>query len=207
MTQDDDLVSGWRYSATLQLQTPLAYLEMDGEVSSGPKEPSLLGPQESHLPNGTGFNAYGCWVREIDYKGLGFSPPPPPQRSTQWGPVRVGSSEEKDLLSFLKSFRYIVETAETMDQKLAELAELSTSTPANRRVWQKVVALESGFPDSFFYGKLCDLPGVGRQAAEKLYWAGFRTVEEIQEASDEDLLRIEGVGKGLLARIRSEQGS
>jgi len=203
MTQDDDLIAGWRYSATLQLRTPLAYLEMDGEFSPGPKEPPLVGPEASHLPDGTRFNPYGCWVREIDYKGLGFSPPPPSQRSTQWGPVRVGSSEEKELLSLLKSFRYIVETAETLDQQLAELAELSTSTPANRRFWQKLAASEPGFPDSFFYGQLCDLPGVGRKVAERLYRAGFRTVEEIHEASDEDLLKIEGIGPGLLGKLRN----
>jgi hypothetical protein len=28
MSQDDDLVVGWRYFATLQLRTPLAYLEV-----------------------------------------------------------------------------------------------------------------------------------------------------------------------------------
>jgi DNA integrity scanning protein DisA with diadenylate cyclase activity len=31
---------------------------------------------------------------------------------------------------------------------------------------------------------------------------GFRTVEEIQAAPDEELLRVEGVGKGLLRKLR-----
>ncbi|MBM5785756.1 MAG: helix-hairpin-helix domain-containing protein [Cyanobacteria bacterium K_DeepCast_35m_m1_288] len=199
---DSDLVSGWRYSATLQLRTPLAYLEMDGEFSPGPKEPPLVGPEENHLPDGAGFNPYGCWVREIDYKGLGFTPPPPPQIATGWGMVRIGSTEEKDLRAFLKAFRYIVETAETQDQKLADLAELSTSNQAKWRVWQKMVASDPGFPDSFFYGQLCDLPGVGLKVAERLYREGFRTVEEIQAAPDEELLRVEGVGKGLLRKLR-----
>ncbi|MBM3302253.1 MAG: hypothetical protein FJY85_20160, partial [Deltaproteobacteria bacterium] len=152
---------------------------------------------------GTGFNSYGGWLREIDYKALGFTPPPPGQRATGWGLVRIGSTEEKQLRSFLKSFRYIVETAETQDQKLAELTELSTSTPDNRRVWQKLVASDPGFPDSFFYGQLCDLPGVGLKAAERLYRAGFRTVEEIQAASDAELLLIEGIGKKVICMIRT----
>lgn len=201
--EDSDLIGGWRYSATLQLRTPLAYLEMDGEFSPGRRKPPLVGPAENFLEDGTGFNPYGTWLPEIDYEGLGFPPPPPGTRAASWGPVRCGSSEEKELLSFLKSFRYIVETAETLDQKLAELADLSTSTPANRRVWQKVVASEPGFPDSFFYGELCRLPGVGPKAAERLYRAGFRTAEEIQAASDEDLLTVEGLGKGLLAKLRA----
>lgn len=38
--------------------------------------------------------------------------------------------------------------------------------------------------------------------AEKLYQAGFRTVEEVQAASDGELLAIPGLGKGLLAKIK-----
>ena len=202
MIQDDDLVAGWRYSATLQLRTPLAYLERDGEYSPGPVEPPLVGPAENFLDDGTGFNPYGIWLRETDPTCWGFSPFPQGMRAAWLGAVRVGSSEEKDLISFLKSFRYIVETAETMDQKLAELAELSTSTPANRRVWHKMVSSDPGFPDSFFYGELCGLPGVGPKVAERLYRSGFRTVEEVQAASDEDLLKVEGLGKGLLRKLR-----
>jgi hypothetical protein len=200
MSQDDDLIAGWRYSATLQLRTPLKYLERDGVVSPGSKEPSPIGPAENFLEGAAGFNPYGTWLRVIDPSIL--PPSTTATRATGWGQVRIGSIEEKDLLSFLKSFRYIVETAKTLDQKLTELAELSTSTPANRRVWQKVVSSELGFPDSFFYGELCCLPGVGVKVAERLYRAGFRTVEEIQAASDEDLLRVEGLGKGLLRKLR-----
>lgn len=32
---DSDLIIGWRYNATLQLKTPLAYLKRDGEFSPG----------------------------------------------------------------------------------------------------------------------------------------------------------------------------
>jgi len=202
--EDSDLIGGWRYSATLQLRTPLAYLEMDGEFSPGRRKPPLVGPAENFLADGTGFNPYGTWLPEIDYEGHGFPPPPPGMGATSWEPVRVGSSDEKDLLSFLKSFRYIVQTAETLDQKLAKLAELSTSNQANRRVWQKLVASDPGFPDSFFYGKLCDLPGVGLKVAERLYRAGFRTLEEIQAASDTELLLIEGIGKKVISKVRTE---
>jgi len=206
MSQDDDLTAGWRYLATLQLRTPLAYLEMDGKFSAGPKEPPLVGPAENFLEGGAGFNPYGIWLRELDYKWLEelgcFDKPPEGSRAAQFGSVRSGSEAERDLISFLKSFRYIVETAETLDQKLTELAELSISTPANRKVWKKVVTSEPGFPDSFFCGELCCLPGVGVKVAERLYWAGFRTVKEIEAASDQDLLKVEGLGKSLLRKLR-----
>jgi len=209
MSQDDDLTAGWRYRATLQLRTPLAYLEMDGKFSAGPKEPPLVGPAENFLEGGAGFNPYGIWLREIDYDGLGFDPPPSVtkgKRATEWGPVRIGSAEERNLISFLKSFRYIVETAEGLDQMLSELKELSTSTPGNRHWWARCSEGDPLWPDSYFIGQLwIQLPkGVGPSRAEKLYLAGFRTIEEIQVASDGDLLRIEGIGKKAVNKIRTE---
>jgi hypothetical protein len=198
----DDITAGWRYSATLQLRTPLAYLEMDGKFSAGPKEPPLVGPAENFLEGGAGFNAYGIWLREIDRSIL--PPSTNAKRAAELGPIRIGSKEEKDLVSFLKSFRYIVETGETLDQMLSELEELSTSTPGNRRLWARYSEGDPLWPDSYFIGQLwMQLPkGVGDTRAEKLYLAGFRTVEEVQAASDEDLLRVEGIGKGLLRKLR-----
>ena len=195
-------IFGWRYSATLQLRTPLAYLERDGEFSPSRQEPPIVGPAEGHLPDGTGFNPYGIWLREIDYKALGYPPPPESKRATTWGPVRIGSEEERSLISFLKSFRYIVETAESLDQMLSELKELSTSTPANQKVWSKLRKADPLFPDSFFSSALESLPSVGASMAQKLYRGGFRTVEEVQDASDGELLMIPGFGKGLLAKVR-----
>lgn len=199
---DSDLISGWRYSATLQLGTPLAYLERDGDFSLGPQEPAMVGPAEGHLPDGTGFNPYGIWLREIDYDGLGINPPPPGQRSTEWGPVRIGSEEEQTLLSFLKAFRYIVETAEGIDQALSGLRELSTSTPENRKVWSRLRNAYPLFPDSFFISALERLPGVGVSMAQKLYRAGFRTVAEVQVASNAELLVIPGIGERHLFKLR-----
>ena len=205
--EDSDLISGWRYSATLQLRTRLAYLERHGEFSPGPQEPQILSSAEGHLQDGTEFNPYGIWLREIDYKELGFDASPSLTKgthSTGWGPVRSGSEEERNLISFLKSFRYIVEAAEDLDHKLSELRQLSISTPEYRQVWRKLRKTDFMFPDSFFFSKLESLPGVGPSMAQRLYQAGFRTVAEVQAASDVELLDLPGLGKGLLAKVRGE---
>ncbi|MCP9913137.1 hypothetical protein KBZ07_06920 [Cyanobium sp. BA20m-14] len=95
-----------------------------------------------------------------------------------------------------------METAEGLDQMLYELRELSTSTPDNRKVWKKLKKADPLFPDSFFSSALESLSGVGVSMAQKLYQAGFRTVEEAQAASDGELLAIPGLGRGLLAKVR-----
>ena len=95
-----------------------------------------------------------------------------------------------------------METAEGLDHKLSELKVLSTSTPENRKVWKKLKKADPLFPDSFFSSALESLPGVGSSMAQKLFKAGFRTVEEVQTASDGELLAVPGLGKGLLAKIR-----
>lgn len=199
---NDDLIAGWRYLATLQLNTPLAFLERDAEYSPGFKEPSPVGPITSSLEDGTGFNSFGMWLQEIDHSIL--PPSPNEQRASELGSIRVGSSEERELVSFLKSFRYIVETAETLDQQLSELKELSTSTEGNKTVWSKYSKGDPLWPDSYFIGQLwIQLPkGVGPAKAKNLYLAGFRTIEEIRAASDENLLRVDGLGKGLLRKLR-----
>ena len=204
-TNNDDLIVGWHYVATLQLRTPLAYLEMDGKFSAGPKEPALVGPLNSLLEDGSGFNSFGMWVQEIDRSIL--PPSTNKQRASELGPIRVGSNEEKELVSFLRSFRYIVETGENIEQKLSELKELSTSTAGNKTVWGKYSKGNPPWPDSYFVGQLwMQLPkGVGPAKAENLYLAGFRTIEEIRAASDENLLKVDGLGKGLLRKLRDFQ--
>jgi hypothetical protein len=197
-----ELTCGWRYCATLQLTTPLACLECHGEFRAGENEPELIGPPESHLADGTPFNSYGIWVREIDYGAMGFTPPPPARRATQNGPVEAGSNNEKRLLSFLNSFRYIVETAGDIDQALSELFELSESSPGNRQVWQEFSRSDPEFPHSFFINRLVELPGVGAVAAKNLYQAGFRSPEQVLSADDQALLSVRGVGKSLIAKLR-----
>ena len=45
----------------------------------------------------------------------------------------------------------------------------------------------------------------GLKKADKLYQAGFRSIQEIQAASDEQLLEVEGIGKGLVKKLRGPE--
>jgi predicted flap endonuclease-1-like 5' DNA nuclease len=48
------------------------------------------------------------------------------------------------------------------------------------------------------------IEGIGEELAETLREAGFHTADELQAASDEQLLAIEGIGEATVKRIREQ---
>ncbi|MFP4626672.1 MAG: 50S ribosomal protein L32e [Natronomonas sp.] len=56
------------------------------------------------------------------------------------------------------------------------------------------------------YEELTDISGVGESKAETLVEAGFETIDDIREASQDDLASVEGVGQALAARIKADVG-
>ena len=198
----DDLIAGWKYSATLSMNTPLMYLEHDGEFVEGPNQPPLIGPPENRLEDGTGFNRHGIWLKVIKQEE-GETPLPLGRRAAQGGMVQAGSDEENNLINFLISFRRIVESEADIDQKIKNLENLSLSTPENNQMWDRL-SISSPIIESYFSSELsASLPdGIGNAKAEALYRAGYRTIKEIKEATDEELLAIQGIGKGLIKKLR-----
>ncbi len=51
-----------------------------------------------------------------------------------------------------------------------------------------------------------DVSGVGASKAESLREAGFETLADLRAASEDDLAEVDGVGKALAARIKSQVG-
>ena len=58
--------------------------------------------------------------------------------------------------------------------------------------------------EGYFLSELCiSLPdGIGTAKAKAIYRAGYRTIEEIKEATDEVLFAIQGIGEGLIKKLR-----
>ncbi len=54
--------------------------------------------------------------------------------------------------------------------------------------------------------ELEDISGVGAAKAESLREAGFETIEDVQNASQDDLAEVDGVGNALAARIQADVG-
>lgn len=79
---NQDITKKYRYVATLDSRTSAICRALDGrefEYGKGPKPPQH-------------FNCRSTTVAVIDYKGLGFDPPPPGKRSAQGGMVPADQS-------------------------------------------------------------------------------------------------------------------
>ncbi len=60
-----------------------------------------------------------------------------------------------------------------------------------------------GFPESFFYQQLSELPGIGLTLAKRLYETGFTTATDLRSASDQQLRAVKGVGPKVIAKLRA----
>ena len=101
----------------------------------------------------------------------------------------------------------------TTEEKLYQINNImSQSSESHKNIHKKYVSLgltgkksvriEKQFPDSFFAGLLCELDGVGGKTAELLWDAGYLTIEAVKNAPEEELLKIKGIGKSLVNKIK-----
>lgn len=182
----DHLLKGLRFCATLRLDTPLAILRHHGELYEGPVDeaPAYGGPAE------------GTWVPEVDWDRVGLTPPPD---GTMWTPVGQVPPDGGEVLPFLKRFREVVESGGTTDEKLDALTRMMRSSPEVRDLGTR---FDEDFPESWFWKQLQVVPGVGLNAARKLFDAGFRDLDALESAEPESLKAVRGVGPKIVDQIQ-----
>lgn len=188
---NQDIVDGLKFSATLNINTPLSVLRHHGDFFRGPfSEAPIYGTQ-----------ADGVWLFKMKtFRDLGIDVDELPDSSRA---SDIGSVTTSDYLPFLVQFRSVVESNDTPDQKLRNLLELPKQSAHFNDIWQKLCASYADFPASFFYFPFISLPGVGRQLAKRLYDAGFRTTDEIVTSSLDRLTAIHGLGIATATKITS----
>jgi len=109
--QNQDLVSGWRLSATMQLRTPLKYLEMHGMRIAIEEGPPPDVPAR-----------YGSWVVTLkSYADLGIPLPEIHQTHVMASEIGPVPSDGGEFLCFAKSVRQALEETATVDQKFSRL--------------------------------------------------------------------------------------
>ena len=192
----------WIYNATLQLTTPLIHLEKHGYVLKSGTEPELFGEPTSYLPDGKPISKYGLWIQTSVFDldgGWGESAVEVP---TIVGNLKIESQLYKDWINYLIDFRTIVESDLTIEEKLHRINDVMSQSSTSYKKIYKILVTEHRFPDSFFTGLLCELDGVGGKTAELLWDTGYLSPEAVKNAPEEELLKIKGIGKALVKKIK-----
>lgn len=183
-----DVLAGVRFIATMSLNTPLRALQRHGEVFRGP-------PSRAPV---YGDMAQGTWSPVVDWRSTGLTPPSPSTMASVIGQIPTDGG---DLLPFLIEFRLIVESGNPIDVQLQQIDDLVKSRGAYRSIVRKLGG--KNFARKWFASKLTAVPGVGPKTAWNLFAAGYRTLEELGQASEAGLRAVPGIGPGAARKIRA----
>jgi len=205
----ESVTTGWEYTCNLSLTTPKICLENDGLITNDTSvKPELFGEPNKLGKDGDPSGVYGFWVRrhghEEEFEELAdISQNMIYARHSDIGKIPPKSKIERDFKSFLIDFRSIVESYLVLEEKLSKINnELSIKSEAYKFIYEKLV-VEKGFPDSFFINHLCELNGVEEKTASLLWDAGYLTKEQVLNAPHDELIKIKGIRKNLILKIKS----
>lgn len=189
---DDDVVAGYRFSATIQLRTPLRVISRHGEYCpAGTAPPEIAkGPVE------------GVWVRVAKtWREMGIdldgSSNLEGSHASDIGQIPTDGG---DYLKFLIAVRKVVEATTPPEVRLAALKE-ELRRPEWADFCRKLGGKQDIF-DNFFPPFLESIKGLPAGAVEALWSAGMTTPTKLAAVSDQTLLAIKGIGPAKLKAIR-----
>lgn len=183
---------GWRFTAVLDLSTPLSVLKHHGEMVG--KDDLLPDYGEPHL---------GYWSPvQVTAADLGLRGVPAVEMTlqTDFGEVPEDGGQ---VLPFLRAYRTVVEAAGTARDRLQKLRALLRD-PQFADVSSKTT-LEHLSP--YVLGSLCEELWIDETAATALLDAGFADVDDIRAANEAQLLAVPGVTIVDVGNIRGEIGT
>jgi hypothetical protein len=190
---NSDIISGYRFCATMQLRTPLRVLARHGEVHHGLDwEPPQIAREMWE----------GIWIPKLrSWRELGIEKNeiPPGTMASDIGPVPADGGQ---YLQFLIAVRVVAEGDGLIEDRRAAVGEVLTS-PA----WSKCVRALGGreaILDRLFPPFLTTISRMPVKTAVALMKAGYGSPASIAGAKDSALLAIEGVGMATIAAIRRE---
>lgn len=191
---NEDIIDGLKFTATLQLRTPLEVLKHHGEIFKGKNQtpPNYAKEQWQGiwLPKTKSFKDLGLDIEEIENDNSSASD--------------IGYVKSSEYVKFLIDFRKIVESDNSNDEMLKELYNLAEKNQKYKSFWAKHKETDKDFPHSFFYKQLTKVDGIGIKTAKLLYENGFKTISDLKNARDDELLKIKGIGNIQLKKIRKE---
>lgn len=177
----DEAATSWKFSAVLQLRTPLRILQRHGEIIQRlPDDVELVGLHQ------------GVWLPLLPGQTKFFG-----TMSSDVGPIPADGG---DYLHFLLAVRHAVEADAPAKLRLTSLrAELSK--PAWRDFCVRLGGNEAIY-GRFFPKFLDTVPGLPSTTVEHLWERSWTTPARLDSAADEELLNIKGIGPAKLRAIR-----
>ncbi|ABW68751.1 hypothetical protein Dole_2948 [Desulfosudis oleivorans Hxd3] len=185
---NQDVVHGLQFSATLQLRTPLRVLLRHGEIHTNinTKPPKIIKEMWEGIWvfKTKTFRELGCDVDEVA----------PGTHASD-----VGLVLPADYLPFLIAIRRVVELDEPIENRIKKLREMPMASD-----WKTYIEKHGGIEKiirQFFPEFIDTIPKISA-AIDELSELGLETPNRIAAAPDETLLSIKGIGQSKLKTIR-----
>jgi len=193
---NDDIITGLKFSATLQLRTPLRVLMRHGEIHTDPNtEPPKIAMEMWE----------GIWTTKTKtFRELGIDVDEPKgTHASHIGPVLP-----EDYIPLLIAIRKIVELDEPIDSRIKKLRAMPMVSD-----WQTLVDRHGPsyknesrgmewIIEHFFPRFIKSIPKLSTGMVDELCKLGLDTPNRIAAAPDKTFLRIKGIGQAKVKAIR-----
>jgi hypothetical protein len=187
--KNQDVANGLKFSATMQLRTPLRVLmrhnEIHNDINSDP--PKIAKEMWE-----------GIWtLKTMTFRELGIDIDELPNGTMASG---IGQVKAEDYLPFLIAVRQIVELTDSIECRIKRLRE--QPMVGNWRIYvEKHNGIEN-IIQRFFPQFIGTIPKINNATITELSCLGLNTPNLITEATNETLLNIKGIGQEKLKTIR-----
>ncbi len=189
---NQDVLDGMEFIATMQLKTPLKYLEMHRKVFTNTND----FPYYDLI--------YGCLIPKTktwaDLGISGLKEIPEGTMASDIGQIPVNGGI---YLKFLKDFRRIVESDMLPEEKRQQILALRSIDKSYAEIMDKHHDLTNGNLDQWCgYDKSLGITGFDSRLSRNLWDAGFRSQIEIRKATNAQLMKVPGIGKVKAAKLK-----
>ena len=187
--ENEDIIIGLKFHATLQLRTPLRVLTRHGEVYSDKnKEPPKIAKELWE----------GIWIPQLKtFRELGLDVDELSESTTA---TSIGQINSSDYLLFLISIREILELEESIDDRIFKLRHMQLT--ANGKTFVNSHGGIDQIINEVFPPFIHTIPKLKITTINELSKLNINTANQIQIASDDTLLNLSGIGKATLKNVR-----
>ena len=206
MTVDNsnaDVLKGYEYSAAMCLNTPLEGLIHHKELRKFPVKKLPLYCDER----------YGIWLpktkswaelnRNPAFQGKAEQIDENIPQKMIWSDVGEITEDGANYIHFLKEFRNIVESDKSPDHKMEQITALGIGNKEYQQFIDIHFEKNTDWMEEYLgYESFLGIDGIGTKVAKSLYEAGYTSKHVVMQANDKELLKIKGVGKAKVCKIK-----